>query len=98
MLMSVYAIAQASVDDQETLDEYVAAAMPILQAHRVKILAFDETPTMIEGSVEHPRTVILEFESERSFHDWYGSPEYQAARKLRENASRGTFILVTGLD
>jgi len=96
--MTVYAIAQASVDDQETLDEYVAAAMPILQAHQVKILSFDEAPTMIEGRVEHPRTVILEFESERAFHTWYESPEYQAARKLRENASRGTFILVKGLD
>jgi uncharacterized protein (DUF1330 family) len=96
--MSVYAIAQASVDDQETLDEYVAAAMPILQAHQVRILAFDEAPTMVEGSVEHPRTVILEFESEHAFHDWFHSPEDQAARKLRENASRGTFILVEGLD
>jgi len=96
--MSVYAIAQASVDDQETLDEYVAAAMPILRAHQVKILSFDEAPTMIEGSVEHPRTVILEFDSEQAFHDWYQSAEYQAARKLRENASRGTFILVKGLD
>lgn len=96
--MPVYAISQASVDDQETLDEYVAAAMPLLQAHQVKILSFDESPTMIEGSVEHPRTVILEFESAHAFRDWYESPEYQAARKLRENASRGTFILVKGLD
>jgi len=96
--MTVYAIAQASVDDQETLDEYVAAAIPILQAHQVKMLSFDESPAMIEGSVEHPRTVILEFESEQAFHVWYESPEYQAARRLRENASRGTFILVKGLD
>jgi uncharacterized protein (DUF1330 family) len=96
--MSVYAIAQASVDDQETLDEYVAAAMPILQVHKVKILAFDESPAMIEGNVEHPRTVILEFESEQAFYAWYDSAEYRAARKLRENASRGTFILVEGLD
>jgi uncharacterized protein (DUF1330 family) len=96
--MTVYAIAQASVDDQDTLDEYVAAAMPILQAHEVKILSFDESPTMIEGSVEHPRTVILEFESEQAFHRWYESPEYQVARRLRENASRGSFILVKGLD
>ncbi len=96
--MPVYAISQASVDDQETLDEYVDAAMPLLQAHQVKILSFDESPTMIEGSVEHPRTVILELESAHAFRDWYESPEYQAARKLRENASRGTFILVKGLD
>lgn len=96
--MTVYAITQASVDDQETLDEYVAAAMPILQAHQVKILSFDESPAIIEGSVEHPRTVILEFDSEQAFYSWYESPEYQAARRLRENASRGTFILVKGID
>jgi uncharacterized protein (DUF1330 family) len=92
--MSCYAIAQSRVTDPEQLDRYVAAAMPTLIAHGITVLAFDEAPVMLEGNNEHPRTVILKFNSEQAFHDWYDSPEYCAARELRKDAAIGTFILV----
>jgi uncharacterized protein (DUF1330 family) len=95
--MTVYAIAQSQTTDQSVLDEYVALAVPTLQAHAVKVLAIDETPLMIEGEIERPRTVILEFTDAAAFHNWYDSPEYQAAKKHRVNASIGTFINVGGL-
>ena len=94
--MPVYAIAQGRIVNRQQFDLYVAAAIPTLQAHRVRLVALDETPAVIEGAIEYPRTVILEFESERAFHDWYDSPEYTAARQLRRHASLGTFILVNG--
>jgi uncharacterized protein (DUF1330 family) len=46
--------------------------------------------------MDYPRTVILEFESEEHFYRWYDSPEYRAARRHREDASVGRFILVRG--
>jgi uncharacterized protein (DUF1330 family) len=92
--MSCYAIAQSSVTDPEQLDRYLAAAMPTLVSHGVTVLAFDEAPTAIEGDLEHPRIVILKFETEQAFYDWYDSPEYCAARELRKDAAVGTFTLV----
>lgn len=94
--MSVYAIAQGRITDRKALNEYIAHAVPTLEAHAVKVLALDETPTMIEGEAEFPRTVILEFDNADAFHRWYNSPEYQAAREYRLAASVGTFILVNG--
>lgn len=94
--MSVYAIAQGRIEDRQQFDRYVAQAIPTLEAHRVKLLALDEAPAVIEGRVEYPRTVILEFESVQAFHAWYDSAEYRAARKLRREAHVGTFILVKG--
>jgi uncharacterized protein (DUF1330 family) len=94
--MPVYAIAQGRIGNRQQFDQYVAAAVPTLQAHRARLIALDEAPVVIEGDVTYPRTVILEFESEQAFHDWYDSAEYRAARKLRQDASTGTFILVKG--
>jgi uncharacterized protein (DUF1330 family) len=96
--MKVYAIAQSRVTDPEQLNKYVAAASPTLAAHKIKILAYDEAPVVIEGVVDQPRTVILEFDSRQAFYDWYESPEYQAARELRLDAAVGHFILVQGVD
>ena len=59
--MTVYAIAQSQTTDQKALDAYVALAVPTLEAHNVKVLALDDSPTNIEGAIEHARTVILEF-------------------------------------
>ena len=95
--MTVYAVAQARVTDPAQLDSYVAAASPTLHAHDARVIAFDEAVTVIEGETDRPRVVILEFDDAAAFHAWYDSPEYQAAKKLREDASVGTFLLVEGL-
>ena len=94
--MPVYAIAQGRIEDREKFDEYIAQATPTLIEHKAKLLALDETPAVIEGTIDYPRTVILEFESEQAFYDWYDSPEYTAARGLRQDSAQGTFILISG--
>ena len=38
---------------------------------------FDEEPEVVEGTIEKPRTVIVEFPSMTAFRAWYDSPEYQ---------------------
>lgn len=96
--MAVYAIAQGRIGDPQRFNEYLARSGPTLQAHSVKLLAIDESPLVIEGTTDYPRTVILEFESVGHFHRWYDSPEYADARQFREGASVGRFILVKGFD
>jgi uncharacterized protein (DUF1330 family) len=95
--MTVYAIAQSRINDPAAMEKYVAAAGPTLKAHDVKLLALDETPAVIEGTLDYARTVIIEFNDANAFHAWYDSPEYQAVRELRRNAAVGRFILVNGL-
>ena len=95
--MTVYAIAQGKIEDRERFNQYIAEATPTLIAHDAKVLALDESPVIVEGSVDYPRTVVIEFESETAFRRWYDSPEYTAARKHRLDAAKGTFILVKAL-
>lgn len=96
--MPVFVIAQGRIEDRELLGKYVAKAVPTIAQHGGRILAFDETPGIIEGEVDTPRTVILEFASREAFRAWYDSPEYQAVLSMRLESAPGTMIVVDGLD
>ena len=96
--MSVYVIAQGKIEDRDMLNEYVSKALPTLVAHGGRALALDESPEMIEGHVDNPRTVIIEFASREAFRAWYDSPEYQEILPLRLKSLPGTVILVDGLE
>ena len=95
--MSVYVVAQSRIDDRERLSEYVGKALPTIQAGGGRVLAFDETPEVVEGEIAHLRTVILEFPSHEVFRAWYDSEGYQAILPLRLESAPGTLIVVNGL-
>ena len=95
--MSVYVVAQGRIENREMLDEYVGKALPTIQKSGGRVLAFDESPEVVEGEIEHPRTVILEFPSQEAFRAWYDSADYQAILPLRLDSTPGTLIAVKGL-
>ena len=95
--MTVYAIAQGTITDRAQFDRYLEKSGPTLLAYGARLLAVDEAPTVVEGAVDHPRTVLIAFESADDFYRWYDSPEYTTARKGRETASVGRFLLVKGV-
>jgi uncharacterized protein (DUF1330 family) len=94
--MTIYAIAQGRVTNQEDFNKYLALSGATLEAYQVDLVALDESPVVIEGDIDYARTVILKFADQAHFYRWYESPEYQAARKHRLGASLGRFILVNG--
>lgn len=95
--MPVYAVAQGRIENREMLNRYVAQAIPTIQAGGGRILAFSESPEVVEGEVSHPRTVLLEFPSREAFRAWYDSTDYQAILPLRLESTPGTLILLDGL-
>jgi uncharacterized protein (DUF1330 family) len=94
--MSVYVIAQGKIENRELLNQYVGKVMPTIASHHGRIIAFDEQPEVVEGPIEHPRTVIIEFPSMTAFHAWYDSPEYQQILPLRLKSTPGTLIVAKG--
>ena len=94
--MSVYVIAQGRIENRSLVDQYVAKVIPTIESYQGRVVAFDEQPKVIEGAIEHPRTVLLEFPSMMSFHAWYDSPEYQEILPLRLKSVRGTLIVAQG--
>ncbi|NIH79018.1 DUF1330 domain-containing protein [Amycolatopsis viridis] len=54
------------------------------------------TPEPVEGTWAAPRLVILEFPDMDRIREWYDSPEYRRARKIREGAARVSMLFVEG--
>jgi uncharacterized protein (DUF1330 family) len=92
--MSVYVIVQGKVEDRGLLDQYVAKAGPSIKSHQGRTIAFDEESEVVEGKIDYPRTVIVEFPSMTAFRAWYDSPEYQAILPLRLKTTKGALIIV----
>ena len=95
--MPVYVIAQGRIENREMLDQYVSKVIPTIQSGGARIVAVDESPEVVEGEVEYPRTVILEFPTREAFRSWYDSAEYQEILPLRLDSTPGTLIVVDGI-
>lgn len=95
--MSVYFVVQEKVTDEAGLAAYGKAAGPTLQGVRGRAVAVDNDVKPIEGEWHGSRVVILEFEDEAAFREWYDSPAYQAALPLRLAATDSRGVLVKGI-
>ena len=95
--MPVYVVAQGRIENRDMLDQYVAKVIPTIQSGGGRILGFDESPEVVEGEIENPRTVILEFPTNDDFRAWYDSADYQAILPLRLESTPGSLIVVNGL-
>jgi uncharacterized protein (DUF1330 family) len=92
-----YWIARVDVHDPQTYKSYVATAKPAFERYNAKFLARGGKTEVLEGEAR-ARNVVIEFPSLQDAHDCYHSPEYTAARKFRDKAGKGEFILVEGAE
>ena len=92
--MSAFMIATVRIHDPETYKDYTALTPATIAAHGGKFVVRGGQIDTLEGEPFEERLVILEFPSRQAAHDWYNSPEYQAAAKIRQAASIARFIVV----
>ena len=95
--MSVYMIANLTIDDRERYAQYEAGFVEIFARYDGELLAVDEAQEVLEGEYDHTRTVILRFPTKEAAHAWYDSEEYQTLAKHRFAASSGSALIVQGL-
>ncbi|MET0597468.1 MAG: DUF1330 domain-containing protein [Mesorhizobium sp.] len=90
-----YWIARMDVRDPEGYKDYVAAAKPAFERFGAHFLARGGTIEAVEG-VARARNVVIEFASLKAAQDCYHSPEYQAAKAIRQRYAEGEILLVEG--
>ncbi|HJN92737.1 MAG TPA: DUF1330 domain-containing protein [Dehalococcoidia bacterium] len=93
--MSVYLIAQGTINDREMLNQYMEKVVPTIPSD-AKVLSIDENAEVVEGEVG-VRTVLIEFPDRAAFRAWYDSPEYQAIVHLRLDSVAGHLAVAEGL-
>ena len=90
-----YVITRVDIKDPEAYARYAAEATKVIAAHGGKPLARGGRHEALEGKAR-ARNVVLEFESYDAALAYYHSPEYQAAKALREGAADIEMVLVEG--
>lgn len=94
--MPAYVIAQMSVHDLEMYRQYAAAVMGTIAGFGGKLLAANDVEAY-EGTSAQPRIVIGEFATMEAARTWYESPEYQAVKHLRIDATTSLLFTVEGI-
>jgi uncharacterized protein (DUF1330 family) len=88
-----------AVSDPDAYAAYVEKATPTLETFGGKVLVAGAPVEQLEGSWRPDQTVfVLEFPSVEQAKEWYSSPEYSSARKLREGAIPVHQVLVAALE
>jgi uncharacterized protein (DUF1330 family) len=94
--MTVYVIAQLTINDRATYSEYQSRFMEVFAPFGGKLLAVDDKVKTLEGTWPHTRLVIASFPDEASFKAWWDSPAYRDIVKHRWAASDGIIVLAQG--
>jgi uncharacterized protein (DUF1330 family) len=96
-MMSVYAIAQLTINDRAVYDRYQAKFMGVMKKFQGSVLAADEKPLAVEGEWDREKVVLLSFPDAKAFREWAESPEYQEIAKERRAGSSAVILLVKGI-
>ncbi|WP_022703004.1 DUF1330 domain-containing protein [Pseudorhodobacter ferrugineus] len=92
-----YWVAHVDVTDPVAYEKYKAANAAPFAKYGAKFLVRGAPQTQVEGHAR-ARTVVIEFPSLQAAHDCYNSPEYQAAKALRDPVSTGDCLIIEGYD
>jgi uncharacterized protein (DUF1330 family) len=95
--MAAYIVADIEITDPAAYEEYKPKAGAALQKYGAKILVRGGAVQPKEGGWAPKRLVVIEFPDMAALRRFYDSPEYAAARALRQRASRSRLVFVEGV-
>ena len=91
--MAVYVIGEADIINPEAMKAYGPMVVAAVKKYGGKYLARGAKPQVLEGGPAH-NILIIEFENAEAAHRWFASPEYQAAKAVRQGNSNLRLLLV----
>lgn len=92
-----YILVQSSVTNAGQYAEYAKLSPGIIAKYGGRFLARGGRSATLEGPSAPARIVVIEFPSYDAAEAFYRSPEYTAARRVREGAATMQFVVVEGL-
>jgi uncharacterized protein (DUF1330 family) len=95
--MAAYIIARVSVTDSDKYNQYLKVTPEIIAKYGGKFIVRGGQAVTLEGPAEKWRIVVVEFSDLEKAKEFYYSPDYAGARKIREGAALAQFIAVEGV-
>ena len=94
-----YIIAESKVHDAAAYEQYKPLSLAAVEQYGGRFIVRGGASEVLEGKWSPPqRMIIVEFDSVEQAKRFYHSPEYQAARKVRENAAEVNLLVISGVD
>ena len=93
-----YVLVQVDVTNPQQYQDYAKLTPAIVESFGGRFLARAGRIATLEGPPAKPRVVVIEFPSFAKAQEFYASPAYTAARRLREGAAQAQFIAVEGVE
>ena len=92
-----YWIGRVDVNNEEGYKPYMAANPAIFQKFGGRFIVRGGKFTAVEGQ-SRSRNVVIEFDSYATAKACHDSPEYQAAAKIRDEASKADLMIIEGYE
>ena len=96
--MAAYLLARVEVTDWDRYKEYMKKTPGAIAKYGGRFIVRAGEMVTLEGPEETRRVVLIEFPSYEKANEFYHSQEYQEAKKLREGAATGQFLVIDGVD
>jgi uncharacterized protein (DUF1330 family) len=91
--MAAYVIGEVEITNPEVMKAYGPLIATAVKKFGGKYLARGSKPQVLEGGPAH-NMLIIEFADAETARNWFASPEYAAARAVRQGASNLRLVLV----
>jgi uncharacterized protein (DUF1330 family) len=95
-MSKAYWIVRVSVRDEQKYPEYLAAAGPAFAKFGANFIVRGGAYESLEGTARE-RNVVVEFKDKATALACYQSPEYQAAKLIRQKYADADFIIIDGV-
>ena len=94
--MSGYAIFNINVKSPENYKEYVEKVKPIAEKYGGEYIVRGGDNTVVEGSWQYPRTVVIKFPTYEKALEWYNSEEYKPIKQIRLDNAESNGMIIKG--
>jgi uncharacterized protein (DUF1330 family) len=95
--MSAYVISEVEVSDPAGFEAYRTIAAKAIAQYGGRYLVRGGTASVIEGGPPPKTIIVVEFPTMERLREWYASPEYAEALKVRRTALDRRLIFVEGI-
>lgn len=96
--MPAYMIAKINVTDWDQYNEYIKVTPGIIAKYGGRFIVRGGDMVTLEGPEEKWRIVVVEFPDLEKVKEFYYSPEYADAKKIREGAALAQFVAISGVE
>ena len=95
--MSAYLISEVDVRDAAGFETYRTIAAKAIAQYGGRYLVRGGAASAVEGGPPPKNIIVVEFPSMERLREWYASPEYAEALKVRQTALDRRLIFVEGV-